>query len=118
MSRQRIPVIVGFGGINAAGRSSGHHAYGRMVYPALPAAQRQRTLASLATLMAIKSGNEREQYILDHSLIRRIETGHFDVDAVNWNQRFPVESNGLPARFELARKHLPDAIPPNWLITP
>lgn len=25
----RIPVIVGFGGVNAAGRTSGHHAYRR-----------------------------------------------------------------------------------------
>lgn len=118
MSRQSIPVIVGFGGINAAGRASGHHAYGRMVYQALPAAQRQRTLESLATLMALKSGGEREHYILNHSLVRRIEDGHFDVDAVRWNQRFPVESNGLPAKFELARKYLPDSIPPNWLISP
>ena len=35
MSRQRLPVIVGFGGINGAGRASGHHALGRMVHTAL-----------------------------------------------------------------------------------
>ena len=50
MGRQRLPVIVGFGGVSGAGRSSGHHAFSRMVYSALPDSQRQRTLASLAAL--------------------------------------------------------------------
>ena len=34
MGVQRLPVIVGFGGINAAGRASGHHAYARMTHSA------------------------------------------------------------------------------------
>ena len=50
MAKQRLPVIVGFGGVNAAGRVSGHHAYARMAYSALPAVQRGRTLDALATL--------------------------------------------------------------------
>ena len=36
MGGQALPVIVGFGGINGAGRVSGHHAFRRMVYSALP----------------------------------------------------------------------------------
>ena len=94
MSRQRLPVIVGFGGINGAGRASGHHAFGRMAYSALSDIQRQRTLASLATLMGLESAQGKEQYILDHTLVRRVENNHFDVDSVSWNQRFPTESNG------------------------
>ena len=86
---KRLPVIVGFGGINAAGRSSGHHAYARMVHRALPQAQRDRTLASLASLMGLKDGLGKQQHILDHTLVRRIEKSHFDVDAVPWNKRFP-----------------------------
>ncbi|MBP6683488.1 MAG: beta-ketoacyl synthase [Halioglobus sp.] len=121
MGRQRLPVIVGFGGISGAGRSSGHHAYSRMVYSALPGQQRQRTLASLAALMgpyAVANGEPREQYILDHTLIRRIELNHFDVDAVDWNQRFPTESNGHPVSFDIARKNLPAVIPSDWVVTP
>jgi acetoacetyl-[acyl-carrier protein] synthase len=121
MGRQRLPVIVGFGGVSGAGRSSGHHAYSRMVYSALPGQQRQRTLASLAALMgpyALANGEPREQYILDHTLIRRIELNHFDVDAVDWNQRFPTESNGHPVSFDIARKNLPAVIPNDWVVTP
>jgi len=121
MGRQRLPVIVGFGGVSGAGRSSGHHAYSRMVYSALPGQQRQRTLASLAALMgsyAVANGEPREQYILDHTLIRRIELNHFDVDAVDWNQRFPTRSNGHPVSFDIARKNLPAVIPKDWVVTP
>ena len=121
MGRQRLPVIVGFGGVSGAGRSSGHHAFSRMVYSALPDSQRHRTLASLAALMgpyALSGGQAREQYILDHTLVRRIELNHFDVDSVGWNQRFPTESNGHPVSFDIARKHLPAVIPREWLVTP
>jgi acetoacetyl-[acyl-carrier protein] synthase len=116
MSRQRLPVIVGFGGINGAGRASGHHAFSRMAYTALPEARRQRTLESLATLMGLDDPRGNEQYILDHTLIRRIEDSHFDVDSVSWNQRFPTESNGHPVNFDILRKHLPEVIPPDWVV--
>jgi acetoacetyl-[acyl-carrier protein] synthase len=94
MGRQRLPVIVGFGGINGAGRGSAHHAFGRMVHSALPEAARERIFASLANLMGLESGAGNEQFILDHTLVRRVEHNHFDVDFVDWNQRFPTESNG------------------------
>jgi acetoacetyl-[acyl-carrier protein] synthase len=112
---------VGFGGVNGAGRASGHHAFNRLVYSSLPDPLRQRTLASLATLMgpyARKDGVPREQYILDHTLIRRIELNHFDVDSVSWNQRFPTQSNGHPVSFDIARKNLPAHIPTDWVVTP
>ncbi len=116
MARQRLPVIVGFGGVNAAGRVSGHHAYGRMVYSALSAQQRGRTLDALATLMDLDGGAQHEQHILDHTLVRRIEANHFDVNAVRWNQRLPAHSNGQPVSFDLERKYLPDVIPPQWVV--
>jgi acetoacetyl-[acyl-carrier protein] synthase len=118
MGRQRLPVIVGFGGVNAAGRSSGHHAYARMTYSAQSAARRTRTLQSLATLMGGRAGATREQYILDHTLVRRIEDEHFDVNAVSWNQRLPILSDDKPINFDLDRKFLPDSIPPHWVVTP
>ena len=49
----RLPVIVGFGGYNAAGRSSFHHGFRRMVIESLPAAERQQTLVGLAVLMKL-----------------------------------------------------------------
>jgi acetoacetyl-[acyl-carrier protein] synthase len=48
-----LPVIVGFGGFNAAGRSSFHHAYQRMVIESLPASDRQETMLGLATMMKL-----------------------------------------------------------------
>ena len=118
MGRQRLPVIVGFGGINGAGRGSAHHALARMVYPSLDEATRQRTLASLATLMGLDTTAGNEQHILEHTLVRRIESNHFDPDSVSWNQRFPTESNGHPVNFDIARKHLPESIPADWVVTP
>lgn len=117
MARQPLPVIVSLGGINGAGRASGHHALARMGYDALDQGQKQRTLQSLASMMGLPSARDQEQYILDHTLIRRVEDNHFDVDAVLWNQRFPTESNGHPVNFDIERKHLPDDIPPSWKVT-
>ncbi len=49
----RLPVIVGFGGFNAAGRSSGHQAYKRMIIESLDASAKQATLSGLANLMGL-----------------------------------------------------------------
>ncbi len=118
MSRARLPVIVGFGGISAAGRSSCHHAYSRLVQSALPRAQRERTFASLAALMGLEGVAGNERYMLDHTLIRRIERNHFDVDAVPWNKRFPTDSYGQPISFNIKNQNLPEIIPPGWKVTP
>ena len=118
MIKQRLPVIVGFGGVNAAGRSSGFHAYSRMVESALPQLDRDRTLASLATLMGLETAAGQEQFILDHTLIRRVEKNHFDVDAVPWNRRFPTDSYGKPISFNIKNQNLPDVIPPGWKVSP
>jgi len=118
MTKQRLPVIVGFGGINAAGRASGHHAYGRMVQSALPPAQRERSLSALAAVMGLAGTDVQPQHLLDHSLVRRIELGHFDVNAVPWNQRFPTTSNGKAISFNLKKQNLPNEIPLDWRITP
>lgn len=118
MATVRLPVIVGLGGINGAGRSSGHHGLARMAYDALSRQKQERTLASLATLMGVESGVANEQYILDHTLIRRIEKNHFDVNSVAWNRRFPTHSGSEPISFDLPSKHLPETIPIDWVVTP
>src|SRR5690606_24088862 len=58
MAAARLPVIVGFGGFNAAGRGSGHHAYRRMVIESLAPEERRETLAGLAVMMGILSFND------------------------------------------------------------
>ena len=45
-----LPVIVAFGGINPAGRASGHNAYRRMVVDVLDDEKRDSTWTSLAAL--------------------------------------------------------------------
>ncbi len=118
MGQPRLPVIVGFGGINGAGRASGHHAYRRLVQDALPATSRRRMLSALAQLMGLKDPAAKADYILDHTLIRRIEANHFDPDAVGWNQRLLAQGEGGPLQLTLRRQQLPAIIPPNWTVTP
>ena len=70
MGRQRLPVIVGFGGVNGAGRASGHHALGRMAYSALPEAERGRTRAALARLDVVS----REEFDAQAEILKRTRT--------------------------------------------
>ncbi|MEP5766492.1 MAG: beta-ketoacyl synthase [Halieaceae bacterium] len=115
----RLPVIVGFGGINAAGRSSSHHAYRRMVIDALAPELADETWRSLAALMQLPwDGSEAtRQQLANGTLIRRIESNHFDVDAVPWNRRVVAHSEGFPMSFRTQQKHLPETLPPGWKVT-
>jgi acetoacetyl-[acyl-carrier protein] synthase len=116
----RLPVIVGFGGINAAGRSSSHHGYRRMVIDALPEAVASQTWASLAALgdQSWDGSEAMREALAAGTLIRRIESHHFDVDAVAWNRRMVAHSEDFPMSFRTQHKHLPEVIPPGWNITP
>ena len=67
----KLPVIVGMGGINAAGRTSGFHNYKRMVYKALSNQVMQNTWQDLAFRMKLEPHDI--QKILDGTLIRQIE---------------------------------------------
>jgi acetoacetyl-[acyl-carrier protein] synthase len=111
-------LIVGFGGVNAAGRSSFNHSYRRLVFDTLGPAQAQRTLQSLAALMnrPLQSDLDK-QFILDHTLIRRIEADWFDPARVPMNRRFPVESNGGPVSLVTKARNLPVMMPSNWTVT-
>jgi acetoacetyl-[acyl-carrier protein] synthase len=117
----RLPLIVGFGGINAAGRSSFHHGYRRMIIDALPPAQVEHTLRSLAALMQLPCGDSpdaaQQRQILDHTLIRRIESAWFDPDRVPLNRRLPVEQVQQPLSFVTKARNLPETLPPHWRVT-
>lgn len=116
----RLPVVIGFGGINAAGRSSSHHAYRRMVIDALPAADAERTWRALAALMNIDfDGSEAvRQRLQAGTLVRRIEKSHFDVDAIPWNRRVVAHSEGYPMQFRTQEKQLPEELPAGWTVKP
>ena len=59
----RLPVIVGFGGYNAAGRSSFHHAYRRTVLDSLDPIQQVSTLLSLASMMQLVEYKDGYYYL-------------------------------------------------------
>ncbi|MEO1080146.1 MAG: beta-ketoacyl synthase [Pseudomonadota bacterium] len=111
---QPLPVIVSFGGINSAGRSSMHRAYTRLVEGVAPQAERDGMLASLRQL----TGLEDEAELLESTLIRRIGAEHFDPMRVSWNKRLPTRSNGSPVSFEILRRHLPQPVPGDWKLRP
>jgi acetoacetyl-[acyl-carrier protein] synthase len=132
-----LPVIVGFGGFNAAGRSSFHQAYQRMVIDSLSESQRQETLQGLAVMMQrvkyvdgqfqnsageLLSAEEvvaaYKDDILDNTLVRRIGKQYFDVEGLPFNQN--VDLSTVPnqtVQFELKKRQLPTPIPSSWNIT-
>jgi len=110
----RLPVIVGFGGINPAGRSSGHHAYRRLVMDKLNTRATDRTLSSLATLMQCEM---QRDYILDHTLIRKLETNLFDASAIRLNKAAQLSATtNTPITFTIRQNQLPDNIPESWTV--
>lgn len=125
----RLPVIVGFGGINSAGRSSFHAGYGRLVIDKLSTQDKHQTLLGLATMMNLvrydgsqffnaegQSVTEAEailaaeRAVLEGSLIRKISDGIYPA-----TKPAPVNAAGqLPTGFEpgkiYASRHHPRAL--------
>lgn len=116
----RLPVIVGFGGINAAGRSSAHHAYRRMVIDALPQDSAVPTWSSLARIMGQDwtGSDAQRQQLAAGTLVRRIESNLFDVEAVPWNRRLVAHSEDYPMSFRTQIRQLPPELPAHWKVTP
>lgn len=114
----RLPVITGFGGINPAGRLSFHNAYRRLVIDALTQDEQSRTYKSLAGLMGIATPDapESRAYMLEHTLIRRIE--HFDPEKVYTQRlaRLRTAKEAKPLQFVLHERQLPHSIPPSWQV--
>lgn len=131
-----LPVIVGMGGINAAGRTSFHQGYRRIVLDSLNAQDRSETFLGLATLMNLVSvvngqlqdtqGNNVEQsdiearfgeQIIAGTLIRKIEKEHFDVDATPWQQKMTLTASSDNAIvFETRARDLPAPVPASWQV--
>ncbi len=133
----RLPVIVGFGGINPAGRSSLHHGYRRLVIDRLSREESSSTRLGLATLMGLlKQGHDGWQdsdgntvepgayldaindRILAGTLIRKLENNLFDPQQIPFNKRVALSGvNNQPLEFFVSRKQLPDPLPSGWTIT-
>lgn len=112
----RLPVITGFGGINAAGRSSFFHSHNRLVFDALNADKQQRTLNSLGALMGVDA--TQQDFILDNTLVRKIAPELFDTENIAWNKRLPVSAlHDSNISFVTKANALPDVIPPNWRVS-
>ncbi len=129
----RLPVIVGFGGVGAAGRSSFHHAYHRIIWESIDHTRRQRTVTALAAMMnlgIVKDGQlcrpdgspfdstgvaELERSVLEGTLIRRLEQSRFDPDQVTGNAVMSVlgDSGNI---ITVAARDLPDPLPPGWRV--
>lgn len=132
----RLPIIAGLGGINAAGRSSGHHSYRRMVIDALDEKKAIETYASLAALTGqLKKHHDNwtdlkgetielanyissiKKDLFQSTLIRKLENNLFDPTQVHFHRRASLSATkGNGFEFEINRKQLPTPLPPRWTI--
>ncbi len=113
-----LPVIVGFGGVNAAGRSTMHLGYLRMVEDALGKAVRDEMLSSLAALTGAKRSNfESDEAFHDHllsnTLIRPIGVEHFDTTSAPGVKKVSICA-GEQIEFVIKKRDLPSTIPDDW----
>jgi acetoacetyl-[acyl-carrier protein] synthase len=131
-----LPIIIGMGGVNAAGRTSSHQGFRRIVIDKLNAQARQETFVGLATMMNIlrhtnntlvdNEGHEVArmdveklfgEQILAGTLIRKIEKNHFDPDATQWQQKMSMQATEQGICFETRARDLPTPLPLTWKIT-
>lgn len=104
----KLPVIVGFGGINSAGRSSGHHGYKRMIADALSSEQMLSTWRDLAWRMQLPAQGNLSQAVIDAikqgTLIRRIQS--FDPDHILCHHKAVYDPGEHPASFIMKHSKL------------
>jgi len=129
-----LPVIVGFGGYSAAGRSSSHQAFRRMILESLPVEEQQSTVVGLACLMA-QVAVEEEGYrdlqgnmlsaaevdqrfrpeVINGTLVRRVES--FDPAHVPGNKKISFASDqGQLMVFSMLKRDMPRSIPEDWQV--
>ena len=128
-----LPVIVGYGGVGPAGRSSFDQAYRRMVLDSLSADEQHKTVAGLACMMRLvhwdgsvyrDERNDalslKEIYkkfastVEAGTLVRRIEATHYDPDAAEWQSAVTMGSLDGKVSFEMPVKELPRPMPEGW----
>ncbi len=91
-----LPIIVGYGGINAAGRSIFDFAHKRMVYDSLSRSDQKETIKSLAAL----TGNNDVKFNLENSLIRKIDNNFFKKNSLRDPAMSAHAGGQLPSPFD------------------
>ena len=114
-----LPVVVSYGGYNAAGRSSFDQAYRRMILDSLGEAERRKTLSGLAALMGLSGDSGAvDRAVIDGTLIRRIEDAVFNPDNAPLNTKMEIsQQDGGEIRFQVSKRQLPEDLPSGWQIT-
>ena len=100
----KLPVIVGMGGMNSAGRTSGFHSYKRMVCDVLSAQDMANTWSDLANRMGLAATDI--EAIKQGTFVRRIET--FDPDHVRCHHKIRLDSSVHPSSFIIKKAKLPE----------
>tara|TARA_S200000501_G_scaffold172439_1_gene162475 strand:+ start:976 stop:2664 length:1689 start_codon:yes stop_codon:yes gene_type:complete len=93
-----LPLIVGYGGINAGGRSIFDFSHQRMVFDEINAKQQKEVLLSLGHLMGI---NDKDT-ILNKSLLRTIDGDFFNVHNFRSPELPTLAGGQLPSGFNPA----------------
>ena len=133
-----LPVIIGFGGINAAGRTSSHHGYRRLVVDHLDTQSRLDTMTDLATLTNKATFSNGLYYIPGQeqgltqaqlseqlceqlkqaTLIRPIRAEAYDIHQLVLNKAAEIKpASGDCTCIRMRRRHLPSSLPDNWQVT-
>lgn len=127
----RLPVIVGFGGINPAGRASCHRAYIRLLIDKLSQQTQIDTLTDLATLtnrLQYLNGTyttadgkpclpiDIKESLLKNTLVRQIDAAYFNVKQQMFNRPATLNAE-QPLQFFLRKRQMPVNIPKNWTIS-
>ena len=133
-----LPVIIGFGGINAAGRTSSHHGYRRLIVDHLDTQSRLDTMTDLATLtnkatfyngLYHVTGQEQGltqvqlaellgQQLKDATLIRAIRPEAYDIHQLVLNKAAEIKpASGDCTCIRMRKRHLPNRLPDNWQVT-
>lgn len=105
---KKLPVIVGFGGINSAGRSSGFHSYKRMICDVLPQQELMSTWLDFAHRMGLSNtvlSDDDISTIKENTLVRRIV--NFDPDSVLIHHKAKLDPSVKPTSFVIKKAKLP-----------
>lgn len=97
----KLAVIVGQGGMNSAGRTSGFHSYKRMIYDVLSASDINPTWQDLAYRMGISATDKISEddinKIIQGTLIRRIKL--FDPDKTTFHHKAKLLASSATMRL-------------------
>lgn len=107
-----LPVIVGFGGINSAGRSSGCHSYKRMIADVLTHEQISPTWQDLAHRMGLAGESTLSQQTVEAikhgTLLRRIQS--FDTEHVPCHHKAILEQDNQTVCLVMKQSKLSQAL--------